>query len=231
MITSSVLELHAPLLIVHLNVTALPAVNPVTVVVGLPAAVSVQLPAIILHPPVPVVGVLPDNWLVLTLHRFWSTPASEVVGGLAMFKVTSSVVVTQPPLLIVHLKVVLPPTVNPVTVVLGELILVIVPVPLTTLQVPTPLVAVLPDKVAVVVLHRFWSVPALAAVEGKAMFIVTSSVLVLHAPLLIVQRNTVLLPAVIPVTVVVGLLAVAIVHVPLTILHATLPLTAALPDN
>ena len=72
-----------------------------------------------------------------------------------MFKITSSVVVTQPPLLIVHLNVVLAPTVKPVTVVVGELILVIVPVPLTTLHVPTPLVALLPDNIAVVVLHRF----------------------------------------------------------------------------
>ena len=145
--------------------------------------------------------------------------------------VTSSVLVPHPPLLIVHRKVVLAPTVKPVTVVLGELILVIVPVPLTTLHVPTPLVAVLPDKVPVVVLHRFWSVPALAAVAGVAIVIVTSSVLDVHAPLLIVQRNTVVLPTVIPVTVVVGLVAVVIVHVPLTTLHAPVPLTAVLPVN
>ena len=77
------------------------------------------------------------------------------MGGEDIVIVTSSVVVTQPPLLIVHLRVVEAPTVKPVTVLVGELIEVIVPLPLTTLHVPTPLVAVLPAKVAVVTLHKF----------------------------------------------------------------------------
>lgn len=82
-----------------------------------------------------------------------------------------------------------------------------------------------------VTLHRFWSLPAAAVVGGLAILIITSSVLELHAPLLIVQRNVTLVPTVKPVTVVVGLLAVVIVTVPLTTLHTPVPMDAVLPVN
>ena len=69
--------------------------------------------------------------------------------------VISSVLFVQAPLLIVHLNVALAPTVKPVIVVVGLLAVVIVAVPDTTLQLPVPVVAVLPAMVAVVTLHKF----------------------------------------------------------------------------
>lgn len=69
-VTSSVLELQAPLLIVHLKVVLLPTVIPVTVVVALLAVVIVTVPLTTLHKPVPLVAVFPVNWLTVTLHRF-----------------------------------------------------------------------------------------------------------------------------------------------------------------
>ena len=68
--------------------------------------------------------------------------------------VISSVELAHAPLLIVHLNVALDPIVNPVIVVVGELDVVIVAVPLTTVHAPVPVVAVLPAIVEVVTLHK-----------------------------------------------------------------------------
>ncbi len=57
-------------------------------------------------------------------------------------------------MLIVHLKVALAPTVNPVIVVVGLLAVVMVAVPLVTVQAPVPVVGVLAAMVALVTLHR-----------------------------------------------------------------------------
>jgi len=50
---------------------------------------------------------------------------------------------------------VLAPTVKPVTPLVDNVAVVTVPVPAITLHVPTPVVGVLPAKVAVVTLQRF----------------------------------------------------------------------------
>lgn len=153
--TSSVLEAHAPLLIVQRNTVVVPELIPVIVVVAEALAVMTPLPLTTLHDPVPVVGVLAVNVAVLTLHRLWSAPAFEVVGKGDMIILTSSVLALHAPLLIVQRKVVVLPTVIPVTVVVGEPGVVIVHVPVTTLHVPVPVVAVLPDNCVLVTLHRF----------------------------------------------------------------------------
>jgi len=67
--TSSVDDAQEPLLIVHLNVTLVPAVKPVTPVVDNVAVVIVAAPLTTLHMPVPIVGLLPDNDVVLVLQR------------------------------------------------------------------------------------------------------------------------------------------------------------------
>ena len=146
--------MHPPLLIVHLNVVAVPTVNPVTVVVGLVAVVMVHVPVTILHAPLPVAGVLPANWVVVTLHSPWSLPAAAAVGGNAIFNITSSVLAVHAPLLIVQRNVTLPPAVKPVTVVVGEPAAVTVQLPNIILQAPVPVVAVLPDNWLVVTLHK-----------------------------------------------------------------------------
>ena len=78
---------------------------------------------------------------------------------------TSSVEGVQGELEIVQRKVAVPGTANPVTPEVGELGVVMVAVPETTLHAPVPTVGVLPAKVAVVTPQAgFISVPALAVV-------------------------------------------------------------------
>ena len=78
---------------------------------------------------------------------------------------TSSVEGVQGGLEIVHRKMAVPP--KPVTPEVGEVRVVMVAVPDTTLHAPVPTVGVLAAKVVAVVLSqgRFWSGPALAGVE------------------------------------------------------------------
>ena len=57
------------------------------------------------------------------------------------------------PFEIVHLNVALLPAVIPVTPEVAELAVVIVALPLTTLQVPVPVVGVLPARVKLALLH------------------------------------------------------------------------------
>ena len=66
------------LVIVHTKVFA-PVDNPVTPEVGLPGVVTDALPAMTVHAPVPVVGVLPAS-VAVAAHTPKSVPASAVVG-------------------------------------------------------------------------------------------------------------------------------------------------------
>ena len=92
--------------------------------------------------------------------------------------ITSSVEGGHVPLVIVHRNV-LEPTTNPVTPEVGELGVVIVPVPLTKLHMPVPIAGVFPANVAVAV-HNDWSGPALAVVGAAST--VTVFVHVLEQP-------------------------------------------------
>ncbi|MBL0153129.1 MAG: hypothetical protein IPP93_06450 [Chitinophagaceae bacterium] len=80
----------------------------------------------------------------------------------------------------------------------------------------------------VLVAHWVWSVPAAATVTATSLVRDTSSWLE-HVPLVIVQRRTVVCPAVTPVTVVVGEDASVIDPAPLCIVHTPVPDTAVLP--
>ena len=70
MITSSVDAAQGELLMVHLSVAEDQTTNPVTPEVGDEGVVTVAVPEITDHIPVPTVGVLPANVAVVTLHRF-----------------------------------------------------------------------------------------------------------------------------------------------------------------
>ena len=142
-------------MIVHLKVADPPTVSPVIVDVGEAGVVIVAAPAVTVHKPVPVAGVLPASVAVVTLHRFWSAPAAEVVGGEATLMITSSVEAAHAPLLIVHLSVALAPTVKPVKPLVAEAGVVIVAAPAVTVHKPVPVTGTLPANVAVVTLHKF----------------------------------------------------------------------------
>ena len=77
-----------------------------------------------------------------------------------MVMITSSEVL-QLPLLIVQRNVALLPAARPVTVLVFEAGVVIVTAPLTTLHKPVPVVAALPAKVKLPLLHCTISVPAI----------------------------------------------------------------------
>lgn len=66
--TSSVLFGQLALAIVHLNVMAAPTVNPVTVVLGLFAAVIVPVPLTTVHVPVPTPALLAPIVAVVVLQ-------------------------------------------------------------------------------------------------------------------------------------------------------------------
>ena len=60
----------------------------------------------------------------------------------------------QVPFVIVHLRVVVPPAVKPVTVLVFEVgVVIVTAVPLTKLHAPVPVVGALPAKVKLLVLH------------------------------------------------------------------------------
>jgi hypothetical protein len=68
-LTSSVDAVHGGLLMVHLNVYAVPA-TPVKVLVGLVGVVTVPpAPAVIVHVPVPAKGVLAARVVVVKPHN------------------------------------------------------------------------------------------------------------------------------------------------------------------
>ena len=77
--------------------------------------------------------------------------------------------------MIVHLKVALVPAVTPVTVVVGEVVLVMVTAPVTILQLPVPMPGVLAAIVNVLVLQSVISPPAKEAVGNELLVRTTSS--------------------------------------------------------
>jgi hypothetical protein len=87
-------------------------------------------------------------------------PAFEVVGAAVFVITTSSVTAAHTPLDIVHLRVAELPEARPVTVVVADDGVLIDTAPLTTLQLPVPVVAGLAAIVKDPLLHWVMSVPA-----------------------------------------------------------------------
>ena len=137
-------------------------------------------------------------------------------------------------MLIVQRTVALVPGAIPVTVVFATNGLVIVAVPKIKLQEPVPGEAALAAIVKILLLHCSIFTPASAIGAGAKFVIVTSSnVGAQTTPLLIVQRNTALLPAVNPVTPLVfevGVVILAPFAGPM-IVQSPLPGAAALPAS
>ena len=70
MVMSSVDGGQVPLLIVHLRVAEAPTTIPVTPEVGEVGVVTVAVPDITLHTPVPIPAELADKVVVVSLHKF-----------------------------------------------------------------------------------------------------------------------------------------------------------------
>ena len=157
---ASVLVVQVPLLIVHSKVFT-PVVNPVNPLVGDVGVVTVAVPAVTVHAPVPVVGAFAAS-VAVGLQIVWSAPALDTVGNGSTFIVIVSVLAAQVPLLIDHTKV-FTPVVNPVTPDVGEAGVVTTPVPAITVHAPAPIVGVLAASIAVG-LQIVWSMPALLTV-------------------------------------------------------------------
>ena len=143
---ASVLVVQVPLLIVHSKVFT-PVVNPVNPLVGDVGVVTVAVPAVTVHAPVPIVGVLAAS-VAVAEQIVWSGPAVEVVGNGSTFIVIVSVLAAQVPLLIDHTKV-FTPVVRPVTPLVGDAGVVTSPVPVITVHAPVPVVGVLAASVDV----------------------------------------------------------------------------------
>ena len=79
MVIASVLGGQVPLLIVHANVFT-PVVNPVTPLVGELGVVTVAVPAVTVHTPVPTVGALAAK-VAVGEQIVWSAPAAATVGN------------------------------------------------------------------------------------------------------------------------------------------------------
>ena len=135
----------------------------------------------------------------------------------------------QTPLEIVHLKVVVSCKVRPVTPEVSEDAVVAVPVPNIVDHAPVPMAATFPAKVAVVMLHRSWSVPAIATVGNWSMVIVTSSAASEQAPSDTVHLKVADAPMTNPVTPEVAKEGVVIVAVPEVIVHTPVPTAGTLP--
>lgn len=195
-VTSSEVAVQVPLVMVHLKVVVLPGSKSVIAVTAELLTATVQDPLRMLHAPVPTPGVFADIAVAVTLQSSWSGPASAVVPVWSTVITTSSLAEMQLPLEMVHLNTALVPGTNPVMAVVGLAGVVMVAVPDCNVQLAVPIRAVFADNAVEVRLQRVWSAPASAVVGISDMRILTSSLLLPHPPLLMVQRSTVVLPAV-----------------------------------
>ena len=73
------LEVQVPFVIVHTKVFT-PVVNPVTPLVGELGVVTVAVPAVTVHSPVPTVGVFAAS-VAVAEQIVWSAPAAATVGS------------------------------------------------------------------------------------------------------------------------------------------------------
>ena len=144
--------MQVPLVIVQRRVAEVPAVTPVTPEVAELGVVIVAEPLTKLQTPEPTLGVLPASVKELMLQFTRSVPADAGVTA-ASFVSTTSSVDEQVPLVVVQRRVALVPAGTPVTLEVAEEDVVIVAVPLTTVQVPEPVVGTLPARVKVPLLH------------------------------------------------------------------------------
>ena len=69
------------MIIVHRMVVVLGIANPVIPELSKVAVEIIAVPVVTVQLPVPTVGKLPDNVVLLTLHKLWSAPALATLGN------------------------------------------------------------------------------------------------------------------------------------------------------
>src|SRR5689334_15883170 len=100
-------------------------------------------------------AALPANWALVESQRFWSGPASAMLGGGATSTNTSSKDGAHTPLEIVQRKAYVLPSTRPEIVVLGSVVSAIVIMgPAVCVQAPMPTVGALAASVADVTVQR-----------------------------------------------------------------------------
>lgn len=184
--------------------------TPLRVVVGKFGLVIVAVPLTTVHVPVPCVTTLPAIVAVVPHPMSWAGPAFAVLTEENWVSVTCDVDAAQAGPTMVHCSTAVPDT--DVTVEVARVGDVIVAVPLTTLQSPTPLVGTLPFKVADVPQPMTWLLPATDCVTLAYCVSVTSADEGVQLGAVTVQRNTVTPDT--PVTVVNGFDALVIMACP-----------------
>ena len=133
----------------------------------------------------------------------------------------------QTPLVTVQRRTAVVPTGTPVTVDVGDVGVVIIAVPLTTVHKPEPGAGLLPASVNEPLLQFVWFGPAAATTNRS--FLNETVAEEVQTPLVTVHLNTAVVPAGTPVTVVVGEVGVVMVAVPLTSVHKPVPGAGLLP--
>lgn len=225
-ITSSVVAGQVPFETVHLKVALVPAVTLVMPDVREPGVVMPAVPLTRLHVPVPVPGAVAVMVKLPLLQFVLSAPALATEGDALLVNITASDEV-QPPFVMVQVKVALVPVGTPVTPDVGEVLVVMIAVPLVTDHKPVPTEGVLPASVKLPLLQLPWSAPAAAVVATALLVSTTSSVEAVHGLLVTVHLKVALVPTGTPVTVVVLDDKEVIEAVPLTKLHAPVPKVGA----
>jgi hypothetical protein len=225
-VTVDVEGVHGGLLMVQVNTFA-PTPKPVTPEVGDEGVVIVPVPLVSVQVPVPTVGVFPANVAVLP-QTVCAGPAFAVVGPPVLKIVTVSVDAVHGGLEMVHMNT-FAPAPRPVMVVDDDPGVVMVPAPLTSVQVPVPITGVF-AAIVTVVLQPDCPGPALATVGAAFLVIITVSVVEEHGGLLIVQTNTVE-PTPSPVTPDVGDEGVVTDPVPLTTVQVPVPTVGVFPAS
>jgi len=229
MVIVSLEVVQTPFEMAHSSCALAPMTSPVTPEVADEGVVTVAVPEITVHVPLPVAGAFPAKVAIVTLHKFWSGPAAEVVGDASTLITTSSVEEGQTPLEIVQRKVVEPPIVKPLAVDVGSATTSATPLPKTVDHEPMPVVGVLAANIVVITLHRFWSAPAAATVGLASTFMTTSSVEDGQTPFEIVHLNVDEPPIVNPLTVDVGSATTSALPVPKTVDQTPVPTAGAFP--
>ena len=222
--TVSLEEGQLALLIIQTNVLV-PTLRFVTPEVGSPGAVTLALPVITVHAPVPMVGVLPAR-VVVVEQTVSSGPELAVVGDASRVITTVSLEGGQVALLIVQTNV-FPPTLRFVTPEVGSVGVVTLPVPVRTVHAPVPTDGPLAANVAAVA-QTVASGPAFAVVGAASRVIETLSFDGGHDPLVTVQTK-VLPPTERPVTPDDGSAGVVTLPDPASTVHAPVPTVGVLP--